>query len=169
MKFPLPRASLRAAETTLIVQQVWFLGTKDLNRAIKRQHKLGDRTTFLISTCQALRKYRYLPWGKRRALAKNRMLNKYAQRMAGKLTVRDLAMLSLLAWHFDSKMVPLPWGLLQFFADPHKQFDALCQSIHLSYTKTCGPDTLANFKEKLGKLLGFLQWHVIRGDAVLYI
>lgn len=89
--------------------------------------------------------------------------------MAGKLTIRDLALLSLLAWHFDSKMVPLSWGLLHFFADPHKQFDTVCQSIHLSYTTMCGPDTLVNFKESLRKLLGLLEWHVIRGDAVLYI
>ncbi|KAJ6126022.1 hypothetical protein N7471_010515 [Penicillium samsonianum] len=166
--FPFPRTSFRAAETTLIVQQVWFLGSKYLKRAIKRQHEPNDRTTFLTSSCQALRKYPYLPWGKRRALAKNRRLRNYAHRMAGELAVRDLAMLSLLAWHFSSKMVPLPRSLIQFFADPDEQFDTVCQSIHLSYTKMCEPDTLASFKERLRGLLGQLEWHVILGDGILY-
>ncbi|CAG8019053.1 unnamed protein product [Penicillium nalgiovense] len=163
--FPFPRTSFRAAETTLIVQQVWFLGSKYLKRAIKRQHKLNDRTTSLISSCQALRKYRYLPWGKRRALAKNRLLRNCAHRMAGELADCDLALLSLLAWHFSSKMVPLPHGLLQFFANFDEQFDTVCQSIYLSYTKMCEPDTLANFKERLR---GLLERHVIIGDGVLY-
>ncbi|KAJ5365316.1 hypothetical protein N7517_008202 [Penicillium concentricum] len=155
--FPFPRISLRAAETTLIVQQVWLLGTRDVKRAIKRQHKPNARTASLVSTCQALRKYRYWPLRKRKALAKNNILKNYAQRMAGKLTCDDLAMLSLLAWHFDSKMVPLPRRLLIFFADPYKQFDTVCRSIHLSYTKMYGPDTLANFEGRLRKLLGLLE------------
>ncbi|CAG7951093.1 unnamed protein product [Penicillium salamii] len=153
----------------LLDEDFCFLGTKNLNRAIKRQHKLDERTKSLISTSQALRKYRYLPWGTRRALAKNRLLKKYAQLMAGKLTTRDLVLLSLLAGHFDSKLMPLSWGLLKFISDPHKQFDTVCRIIHLSYTTMCGPDRLANFMETLRKLLGLLEWHVIRGDAVLYI
>ena len=168
MKFPLPRNSLRAAEMTLIVQQVWLLGTREVKRAIHRQHKPNARTVSLVSTCQALRKDRYWPWGKRRALAKNDILKTYAQRMVSKLTARALAMLSLLALHFDSKMVPLPRRLLIFFANPYKQFNTVCRSIHLSYTKMYGPITLANFEGSLRKLLGLLEWHVIRGDAVLY-
>ncbi|KAJ5871062.1 hypothetical protein N7455_006003 [Penicillium solitum] len=166
--FPFPRASLQAAETTLIAQQVWLLGTREVKRAIKRQHKPNARTASLVFTCQALRKYRYLLLGKRRALAKNRLLKEYAHLMASKLTTRALAMLSLLAWHFDSKMVPLPQRLLLFFADPDKQFDTVCRSIFLSYTKMYGPDMLANFEGRLRKLLGLLERHVIKGDAVLY-
>ncbi|KAJ5704412.1 hypothetical protein N7536_000101 [Penicillium majusculum] len=166
--FPFPRISLRAAETTLIVQQVWFLGTREVKRAIKPQHKPNARTASLVSTCQALRKYRYWPWGKRRTLVKNNILRNYAHRVARKLTARDLAMLSLLAWHFDSKMVPLPRRLLIFFADPYKQFDTVCRSIYRSYTKIYVPDTLANFEGSLRKLLGLLERDVIRGDAVLY-
>lgn len=170
IQFLIPKAGLQnSAATTLIAQQVWHLGTKEVKRAIRRYHKPNARTASLVSTCQALRKYRYRSWVKRRALAKNSLLNKYAHCMARKLTDRALVMLSLLAWHFDSRMVPLSRGLIQFFAKPDDQFESICASIHLSYTKMYGSLSLADFKEKLSHLLGFLEWHVIKGDAVLYI
>jgi hypothetical protein len=77
--------------------------------------------------------------------------------MTGKLTVRHLAMLSLLAWHFDSSMVPLPRGLLQIFMKLNKQFDTVCKSIHLSYIIMGGPDSLVNFNERFSKQLGLLE------------
>ncbi|CAG7938513.1 unnamed protein product [Penicillium salamii] len=168
--FPIPMAGLRnSATTTLIAQQVWLLGTREIKRATKRQHKLNSKTASLVSACQALRKYHYRSWVKRRALAKNNILKNYAHSMASNLTTCALAMLSLLAWHFDSRMIPLSRGLIQFFAKPYDEIDSICASIHLSYTKMFGSLSLAEFKEKLSGLLGLLEYHVIKGNAVLYI
>ncbi|CAG7935364.1 unnamed protein product [Penicillium nalgiovense] len=70
--FPIPIAGLRnSATTTLIAQQVWLLGTREIKRATKREYKLNAKTASLVSACQALRKYHHLSWVKRRALAKN--------------------------------------------------------------------------------------------------
>ncbi|OQD68572.1 hypothetical protein PENANT_c305G11549, partial [Penicillium antarcticum] len=168
--FPIPKAGLQnSASTTLIAQQVWHLGTREARQAIKRQPKLNARTASLVSTCQALRKYQYRSWAKRRALAKNSILNEYAHWMTSNLKDRSLVMLSLLAWHFDSRPVPLPRGLIEFFAKPDDQFDSVCASVYLSYTNMYESPSLADFKEKLSHLLGFLEWHVIKGAAVLYI
>ncbi|CAG8171566.1 unnamed protein product [Penicillium olsonii] len=168
--FPIPKAGLRdGATATLIGQQVWLLGTREVKRAVKRQHKLNAETASLVSTCQALIKYDYRSWAKRRALARNNILKNYAHSMASKLTTCALTMLSLLAWHFNSRIFPLSRGLLQFFAKPYVDFDSICAPIHLSYTKIYGSLSLTEFKEKLSGLLGFLEYHMIKGDAVLYI
>ncbi|KAJ5971751.1 uncharacterized protein N7479_001669 [Penicillium vulpinum] len=47
---------------------VWLLGTREVKRAIKRQHKPNARTASLVVTCQALRKYRYLLLGETQSL-----------------------------------------------------------------------------------------------------
>jgi hypothetical protein len=98
--------------------------------------------------------------------------------MASKLTARDLAMLSLLAWHFDSKTLEV----CQRIRYIHFRVAAVNRSAHCvkllvgvgeEYKKPPGemyvPDTLANFEGSLRKLLGLLERDVIRGDAVLFI
>ncbi|CAG8062696.1 unnamed protein product [Penicillium salamii] len=161
--FPIPIAGLRNS-ATVVVQRHKRDQTSN-EAAAQAQFENAS----LVSACQALRKYHCRSWVKRRALAKNNILKNYAHCMASKLTTCALAMLSLLAWHFDSGMITLSRDLIQFFAKPYDEFDSICASIHLSYTKMYGSLSLAEFKEKLSGLFGFLECRMMKGDAVLYI
>jgi hypothetical protein len=157
-----------SAQTSLMAMQIWWLGTPDLAKAITRQHKLDPEIASLVKACQRLRKNEYRKG--RSLLAQNDILKRHVQAMVEDLTDFSLNVFALLTWHFNADLrAPLPRQLLRFFDDPEKTLDDVCIGIHLTYTTMAKSESAKSFKRKFIKLLGHVEYHVVKGKWVLYI
>lgn len=157
-----------SAQTSLMAMQIWWLGTPDLAKAIKRQHKLDPEIASLVKDCQLLRKNEYRKeWS---LLAQNDILKRHVQAMVEDLADFSLNIFALLTWHFNAGLRdPPPRQLLQFFDDPERTLDDVCSGIHLTYMSMVKSESAKSFKTKFIELLGLVEYHVIKGKWVLYI
>lgn len=88
-----------SAQILLMAMQIWWLGTPDLAKAIKRQHELVPETSLLVKAFQRLMMNKNRKG--RNNLAKNDILKPHVQAMMGDLTDFSLNMFAVLTCHFN--------------------------------------------------------------------
>ncbi|KAG0157859.1 hypothetical protein PDIDSM_5370 [Penicillium digitatum] len=88
-----------SAQTLLMAMQIWWLGTPDLAKAIKRQHELDPETSLLVEAFQRLLMNKNRKG--RNNLAKNAILEQHVQAMMGDLTDFSLNVFALLTCHLN--------------------------------------------------------------------
>ncbi|KAJ5465999.1 hypothetical protein N7530_009786 [Penicillium desertorum] len=157
-----------SAQTSLKALQIWSLGTPDVENAVQLQHNLDPDIASLVVACQDLRKNGYREG--RASLAQNSILNRHVQAMVEDLTDNSLKIFALLTWHFNADFrVPLPCQLLRFFDEPSKIFEDVCTDIYRRYTTMAESESAKSFKRRVIRLLGLVEYYVVKGKWVLYI
>lgn len=152
-----------SAHTALMALQIWWLGTEKAHTTIIKKEPLDPGTASLVKACQRFRKRRS-EHALSAVLDRTKELDKHVQDMVEDLTEDTLKILSLLTWHFDTRIeAPAFRQLLCFFAQPWKDIDRICEDIHRSYIILAAPVSIKGFKRKLVRALGLIEYHVENG------
>ncbi|KAJ6117982.1 hypothetical protein N7523_005733 [Penicillium sp. IBT 18751x] len=154
--------------TTVETLNAWYLSSDEVYDASGLPHRPFVGFSDLIGTCRALGKYDNIGPAERRRLRKHPLLNRYTEEIVTDLREKARILLSLLAWHFDSRVASLSPGLLRFFDRPHAQLPAICESIYPIYNKLYAVESAQHVKADLTRLMELVQQVIVRKLWVSY-